>query len=666
MQFNKYLLIATLAGVLLSANNSKAQVPFRIGVDPGHGGTDSGAVGPTGLTEKEINLTTALALRKYLQADGATVFITRTTDATVSLTSRSNYFISNAVNRAISVHHNSGGSTNKTMDFVYCARCFTTAGNLASSVIQRVGSSAGLALGPAVSTADVLCSGRSDWSCGRDGVGQANLHMVREPELGAQIPSILVEVSFISNSSEEARLKSGDYLDSNGWSIYAGVADHFGVAPKPRNGCAITVGQGTSGSELTAFQNAYNNAGGQGVLGCATAGVRFDGFTSFAGTIGHFQTFTNGEIEYLVNGNRLGQAYGIKTALYNKWSSFGFNNNNPLGYPIGNLTAGTPSCAGTSHEFQSYEGGSLTHHLNGARSGSVYEVHGAIHSKWSTKGFASCPLGLPLSDESDAQPSGATARAGRLNQFEGGQIYWIKNGPLGNAQPAYEVHGAIYSTYVGMGGSPSWLGFPTSDEYVASTGYPRNDFEGGYITTTDGVNYRAFPYGTSSLTINLGTGWNLISLPLQPSNTAITNVLSNISGKYSAVWAWDGPSQSWRSYFPTNPGFANLSSMDAGKGYWIYMTSSGSLPVSGSTPSKTINLVSQWNLVGYNSTTSNSVTSALSSIAGRYVSVWAWDYSTTSYQSYFPNNQLFSDLTTMDTGRGYWIYATQNTSWTIP
>ena len=44
-----------------------------------------------------------------------------------------------------------------------------------------------------------------------------------------------------------------------------------------------------------------------------------------------------------------------------------------------------------------------------------------------------------------------------------------------------------------MGGSASWLGFPTTDEYVTA-GYPRSDFEGGYITTTDGVNFRAFPY----------------------------------------------------------------------------------------------------------------------------------------------------------------------------
>lgn len=425
--------------------------------------------------------------------------------------------------------------------------------------------------------------------------------------------------------------------------------------------CGFVVGQGASGSEQSAFVSAHNAAGGQSVMGCPTASVRTDGFTSFEGTIGHYQSFANGDIEYLSNGNRAGQAYALVTAFSSKWASLGYTTSNPLGYPIGVTSQPANSCYGTQNRYQSFEGGSLNQHLSGAKNGQVFEVHGAIHRRWELGGFAICPLGMPLSDETTAQPSGASGSSGKLNQFEGGQIYW-KTG----ASAAYEVHGAIYDEYVDLGGSASWLGFPTSNEFVASTGYARSDFEGGYITTTDGVNYRAFQYGTSSLTINLGTGWNLISLPLQPSNTAITTVLSNIGGKYSAVWAWDGQSQSWRSYFPSSPALANLSTMEAGKGYWVYMTSSGSIPLSGSAPSKTINLVNQWNLVGFNSTTSTSVTNALSSIDGRYVSVWAWKNSTNSYQSYFPNNQLFSDLTTMESGRGYWIYATQSTSWTIP
>ena len=250
--------------------------------------------------------------------------------------------------------------------------------------------------------------------------------------------------------------------------------------------CSIVPGQGTSGGEFTAFQNAYNQAGGRTVLGCATAQVRSDGFASFAGTIGHYQTFSNGDIEYHVNGNLAGRAFALVGPFSTKWAQLGFTINNPLGYPTTSRTAGSPSCAGTNHEFQSFEGGSLTHHLSGSRRGSVYEVHGAIHAKWSAKGFANCPLGLPTSDERNTATSGATGKTGRVSDFERGHIHWWTG-----ASQAFETHGAIDALYMSMGGAGSWLGFPTSDEYIASTGRPRSDFEGGFITTSDGINYQA-------------------------------------------------------------------------------------------------------------------------------------------------------------------------------
>ncbi|MEK9136089.1 MAG: N-acetylmuramoyl-L-alanine amidase, partial [Bacteroidota bacterium] len=204
------------------AGTTQRLTGIKIGVDPGHGGTSTGAVGPTGLTEKSVNLATALALKQYLEAEGATVFITRTTDTDVSLTSRSSLFINNAVNLAISVHHNGGGSSlDTTMVFIYCDRSLATRGAFASDVVQRLGTSTGISISsyPA-STSDTLCAGHFDWLTGLSGVGQANLHMVREPELGGNILSILAEVSFITNPTEEAKLRDSDYLDKNGWAIY--------------------------------------------------------------------------------------------------------------------------------------------------------------------------------------------------------------------------------------------------------------------------------------------------------------------------------------------------------------------------------------------------------------------------------------------------------------
>lgn len=235
----------TFDGGLVPAANvaSPAQrlAGVRIGIDPGHGGTDTGAVGPgLGLTEKAVNLATALALKGHLEAEGATVVMTRTSDLTVSLAARSSHFVNNGVDLAISVHHNGGASSaNSTMAFIYCDRPMATRGALASRVVQRLAFSTGIPISQApASTAGTLCSGHTDWRTALPGVGQANLHMVREPETQAGILSILAEVSFITNPAEEAKLAKADYADGNGWAIYAGIADYFGFIPTPREGAA--------------------------------------------------------------------------------------------------------------------------------------------------------------------------------------------------------------------------------------------------------------------------------------------------------------------------------------------------------------------------------------------------------------------------------------------
>ena len=61
---------------------------IKILLDPGHGGKESGALGPTGYPEKDINLVISLALAEQLQARGAEVLLTRTTDKFVSLQDR--------------------------------------------------------------------------------------------------------------------------------------------------------------------------------------------------------------------------------------------------------------------------------------------------------------------------------------------------------------------------------------------------------------------------------------------------------------------------------------------------------------------------------------------------------------------------------------------------
>jgi len=161
--------------------------------------------------------------------------------------------------------------------------------------------------------------------------------------------------------------------------------------------------------------------------------------------------------------------------------------------------------------------------------------------------------------------------------------------------------------------------------------------------------------------IQLKSSWNLISLYNQPADTDIASVLEPISGKYTSVWAYiDG---SWKVYDPVNPGFSDLKTMETGNGYWVNLKEPATLSVPGSALSGSISLSTGWNLVGYNSSTSQGVTDALASIEGKYVSVWA--YIGGSWKVYDPNNPGFSDLTTMDRGYGYWINAKEACTWKL-
>jgi len=75
-------------------------------LDPGHGGNESGAVGPAGTTEKSVNLAIAQEAERRLEALGATVVLTRTGDYRVTLASRAAIATALAPVLFLSIHHN--------------------------------------------------------------------------------------------------------------------------------------------------------------------------------------------------------------------------------------------------------------------------------------------------------------------------------------------------------------------------------------------------------------------------------------------------------------------------------------------------------------------------------------------------------------------------------
>jgi hypothetical protein len=220
--------------------------------------------------------------------------------------------------------------------------------------------------------------------------------------------------------------------------------------------------------------------------------------------------------------------------------------------------------------------------------------------------------------------------------------------------PSYNGTGAV------EGNSPIDVGNVTQftlhglDEdvtyFFAVTAYNTGQLESGFSNEVD------------ALGASLNSGSNLVSLYRQPENTNVSAALESINGQYAAVWAY--VNGSWRVYDPANPGFSDLSTMEAGKGYWIEMNEPGVLLMYGPTSPVSINLTNGSNLAGYFSPSTQSIADAISSIEDDVISVWA--YVNGAWRAFDALNPGFSDLSEMEPGIGYWIETSSACTWSLP
>jgi hypothetical protein len=202
-----------------------------------------------------------------------------------------------------------------------------------------------------------------------------------------------------------------------------------------------------------------------------------------------------------------------------------------------------------------------------------------------------------------------------------------------------------------------------------------------YIQASDGSTSATFPAANPvsnpqiinvSLALPLYTDWNLISSPRVQAATAITIVLSSISGKYDLVYAYDASDSAspWRKYNVNAPPYANnLAVINERMGVWVHMTTAGTLTVAGAAPTTTnIQLYPGWNLVGYPGTQTRPIAEALASIAGKYTLIYAYDASDPAdpWRKYNVNAPPYANnLSAMRSRWGYWIKVTENCVLTI-
>jgi len=161
--------------------------------------------------------------------------------------------------------------------------------------------------------------------------------------------------------------------------------------------------------------------------------------------------------------------------------------------------------------------------------------------------------------------------------------------------------------------------------------YPAND---NYPTSSTFT----FSAGPVVQNITLVAGWNLISLPLIPANTAIGSVLASqdAGANLTSVWSYQGGYWKYATFNPTTHMLSgSLTTMQDGYGYWVYMTKPDNLIVLGSifapppaTPSS-YSLSVGWNLIGFKpqpTVQNETVAQYLTSITGSYDQNNVWIY----------------------------------------
>ena len=223
------------------------QLPIRIKkvvIDAGHGGNDPGAIGKTGLREKDINLDIAKRLAKLLSNEGVKIAMTRSSDRFISLSRRVDIANDSHAELFISIHSNANRSKGlKGFEVYYVSpnlsdsrRALSAAKNLRLNLDNSYFASDSLNLratlwdmiyassrAESITLARAICrSIDHELETKVLGVKGANFYVLK----GVAMPAVLIEIGFISNPKEELLLKNSYYRQQIAEAIAGGINNY--------------------------------------------------------------------------------------------------------------------------------------------------------------------------------------------------------------------------------------------------------------------------------------------------------------------------------------------------------------------------------------------------------------------------------------------------------
>lgn len=216
----------------------------RAVIDPGHGGRDPGAIGRSGLKEKDVNLDIAKRFKQAIESCGIEVIMTRDTDKFVSLDRRAETANNAKADFFFSVHANANHSENLNGFEVYyvdssvsdSGRAYSAAKSASLNLDESCFASRSSELrailwdmifssnrAESIDLADFLCQTmRRDLGVRISGVKSARFQVLRE----VQMPAVLIEVGYLSNKKEERRLKKVFYRQKVARALSDGICGY--------------------------------------------------------------------------------------------------------------------------------------------------------------------------------------------------------------------------------------------------------------------------------------------------------------------------------------------------------------------------------------------------------------------------------------------------------
>lgn len=215
----------------------------KIVIDPGHGGHDTGTIGPNGLEEKDLVLEVGLKLGKLLESRlGAEVVYTRKDDTFIPLETRTAIANQQRADLFISIHANSShdpdarGVETYYLNFTSSPDALEVAAreNAVSekSIFELQDLVKKIALKEKIEesrefASDVEGSLHAGLAAKNPGIRDRGVKKAPFIVLiGANMPSILSEISFVSNPGDERRLETSEYRQRIAESLYKGIAKY--------------------------------------------------------------------------------------------------------------------------------------------------------------------------------------------------------------------------------------------------------------------------------------------------------------------------------------------------------------------------------------------------------------------------------------------------------